>query len=120
MAGPRPIGVTIIGVLMVIYGIIGVITAFITLFNMQDNVGLVSAIVIGVVSVIYLAVARGILRGSRGARLIIAIVTVISLIVGILTLIFSADLRLTGLVQAAFAAVILLILYSKRAQAFFA
>lgn len=120
MAGKRPVGVSVIGVLMVIFGILGVISAIISLFNFKDNVGLISAIFLGLIALIYLAVARGVLAGSPGARMIVAIVTFISLIVGIFTLIFASDMRMNGLVQAVVAVVILAILYSKKAQAFFA
>ena len=120
MAGARPFGVSLITVIIVISGILGVLTGVLALLNFKDNVGLISGLVILAVGLIYVLVARGLWNGSGGARLIVAIVTVISLINGIWMLItVDGQQRWSGLGSAIVALIVLVILYSKRASAFF-
>jgi hypothetical protein len=120
MAGSRPFGVSLITIVIVIWGILGAIAAVFALLNFTDNTGLIGALVMLAVSLVYLLVARGLWHGSGGARLIVAVVTVISLINGIWMLItVDGQQRWSGLGNAAVALIVLVILYSKRASAFF-
>lgn len=119
MAGARPFGVTIIGFVIVIEGIVGLIAAIIGLFNIKDNVGLIASIVLAIIAIIYLALARGLFAGGNGARFIIGIVTFVSLILGVWTLLFNTDARIQGLIQALIAIIVLMVLYGPRARAFF-
>lgn len=120
MAGARPIGVTIIGFVVIIEGILGLIAAIFGLFNIKDNTGLIASIILGIIALIYLAVARGLFAGGGGSRLIVGIVTFVSLILGIWTLLFNTDARIQGLIQALIAIIVLMVLYGPRARAFFA
>jgi hypothetical protein len=119
MAGSRPFGVSLITVIIVISGVLGVMAGVLALLDFTDNVGLISGIVVLAVGLVYLLVARGLWRGSGGARLIVAIVTVISLANGIWMLFTAAGQRWSGVFSAIVAVIVLAILYSKRASAFF-
>lgn len=119
MSGARPFGVSLITIIIVISGILGLIAGIVALLNFNDNVGLISGIVLLAVSLVYLLVARGLWNGSGGARLIIAIVTVISLLNGVWMLFTASGQRWSGLGAALVAIIILAILYSRKASAFF-
>jgi hypothetical protein len=118
----RPGGVTLVGVLIVIAGILGLLGGLLGLFNAEARAGLgiLSLIIAVVVSVIYLAVAKGIFDGNNFSRLLVGIVTVINLIGGIIALIFVSGARLNGFISIIFALIILGLLYNRRASAFFA
>lgn len=119
MAGARPIGVTIIGAVIVIQGVLGVIAAILGLFSRQDGVPLWVPIILGLISVIYIVIARGLFRGSGGARLVVGLLTLIALIMGVWTLLFFSGIRIQGLIQALIAVIILLVLWSPKAKVFF-
>ena len=113
----RPIGVTIVMVLIVISGIILVFNGAISAIMLRDDINIVFSLVLIILGLIYLAVAGALGRGNRGARMLIAAVTVISLIVGVVGL-FSGNVW-TAIIQIAIAVVILLVLFSRKASAFF-
>lgn len=119
MSGARPFGVSLLTVIIVISGILGLIAGIVALLNFNDNVGLISALILVAVSVIYLLVARGLWNGSGGARLVVAIVTVLSLLNGVWMLFTASGQRWSGLGSAIVAIIILAILYSRKASAFF-
>lgn len=121
-ANNRPGGVTFVGVLIIIVGILGLIGGIGGLFNaeLRVGVGLITLIVMIVISLIYLAVAKGIFDGNSFSRFLVGLVTVINLIVGIVHLIFVSGLRLNGVFEIIFALIILGLLYGKKAAAFFA
>jgi drug/metabolite transporter (DMT)-like permease len=118
----RPGGVTLVGVLIVIAGIFGLLGGLLGLFNADARAGLgiLSLLIAVVVSVIYLAVAKGIFDGNNFSRLLVGIVTVINLIGGVIALIFVSAARVNGFVSIIFALIILALLYNRRASAFFA
>ena len=117
----RPFGVTLVFILILITGILGLVAGILVLFNRNDNqtAGLTYGIVTILVSVIYLLVAKGIANGSRVSRLIVGAITLLSLIGGIWIAIVASGSRVTGLVQAGLALVILFLLYNARASSFF-
>ena len=115
--GPRPVGVTIVGiliVLMAIYGIFFSIAGFIS--GNTEGLGLWVLLLGLVVALIYLLVAKGIFNGNRGSRLVVAIFTVLALIAGIFSL--SENLG-DGLVRVLVSVLILALLYAGRAKEFF-
>lgn len=114
---PRPIGVTIVGIIILIQGILGLLLGIIALFNLWDNINIIVAIVSLIVAIIYLAVARGLFQGRNGARIIVMIVTVISLI-GAIVMLFSDQVG-TGIWTGLVAVVVLAILNTGRAKLFF-
>jgi hypothetical protein len=127
---PRPVGVTIVGVLIVISGIfaiLGGILAFLNRTSLSEEaeaLGLAmspfSLILTIIVGIIYLLVAKGLFNGNNFSRLVVGIITGISLLVGLFHLLFVSGLRWAGLIQMIFALVILGLLYSRRASEFFA
>ena len=121
-ANDRPAGVTFVGILIIIVGILGVIGGVLGLFDAETRkgLGIITLLLTLVISVIYLAVAKGIFDGNSFSRFLVGLVSVISVIVGILHLIFASGMRVNGLIQAIFALIILALLYSAKARMFFA
>lgn len=113
----RPFGVTLIMILIVINGILTVISGVISALMLRDDINIVYSLILIILGLIYLAVAGALGRGNRAARMLIAVVTVLMLIVGILGL-FSGNL-VTAIVQIAISVIILLVLFSRKAGAFF-
>lgn len=117
----RPVGVTIVGILIVISGILIIVGAVMNLFNdeVRLSVSIVVLILMLVIGLIYLAVAKGIFDGNNFARLLVGVITVINLLVGLYHAIFVELLRWNGIVQAVIALIILGLLFSRRATEFF-
>jgi hypothetical protein len=118
----RPIGVTIVGILVLLGGLFLVIAAVAGLFDPEVRLGasIVTLIVMTVLGLVYLAVARGIFTGNNFSRAIVGIVSVVNLVIGAYHLIFVGELRSSGLIQVIYTSVILALLYSRRATLFFA
>ena len=113
----RPVGVTVVGVLIVIAGVLGIIggvLGFISGDTAGWGIGIFALSIL--IGLIYLLVAKGIFDGNRGSRLIVAIVTVIGLVTGIVSLFGSFG---NGLIQILWSVIILALLYSGRAKEFF-
>lgn len=114
--GARPLGVTLVGIVLIIDGILALITAVLTLFGMGDKgftAAVLAALIGGVIGLIYLAVAKGIFDGNNGSRLIVAIVTIINIIVGVFHIMSG------GIIQILVGIIVLVLLYSAKAKAFF-
>ena len=118
----RPFIVTLLGVIIIIFGILGIIAGIGGLFS---GTGWLIALITIILGLIYVLVARGLFRGSGGARFIIAIVTVLHLLTGIWEMItFWSNAAwgarfFEGLIQSIIALFILLLLYTPKATAFF-
>lgn len=122
----RPFGVTLVGVLIYINGFVDLIVGVLLIVlaaagQVTQSVGgaWATGILLIVVGLIVLSVASGILRGSRTARTIIAIVEVVSIAANIYALVIGGQPAGT-IVSIIFSLVILGLLYSGRASAFFA
>jgi hypothetical protein len=117
----RPFGVTLVFILILVVGVLGLIAGVLVLFNRGGNeaVGMTYGIVTIAISVIYLLVAKGIANGSRVSRLIVGLLTLISLVGGIWVAIVASGQRMTGVVQAGLALLILFMLYNARASRYF-
>ena len=117
----RPFGVTLVYLLILVTGVLGLIAGIIVLFNRNSDgtAGLAYGLVTILVSVIYLLVARGIFNGNRVSRLIVGALTLLSLVGGIWIAIVASGSRVTGLIQAGLALIILFMLYNRRASEFF-
>ena len=115
--GPRPVGVTIVGIIIVIAGILGLVVSILGFFS-GDTAGWgIAILLLGlVISIVYLLVAKGIFNGNRGSRLIVAIFTVLGLITGIFALFGNVG---GGIVQILWSVLILALLYAGRAKEFF-
>ena len=118
----RPMGVTLVGVIIVISGLLGVLLGVLGLFNLNDAVGagIWGVIVSMVIGIIYLLVAKGIFDGNRISRLIVAILTVINLLNGISYLFAGRDIIVNGLIDIIVALIVLYLLYGGKARVFFA
>ncbi len=118
----RPMGVTLVGVIIVISGLLGVLLGVLGLFNLNDAVGagIWGVIVSMVIGIIYLLVAKGIFDGNRISRLIVAILTVINLLKGISYLFAGRDIIVNGLIDIIVALIVLYLLYGGKARVFFA
>lgn len=115
--GPRPVGVTIVGILIVIGGIFSIIGGFLGFFSGQTlGWGVVGLIVSIIVGLIYLLVAKGIFNGNAGSRLVVAIITVIGFI-GDFFMMFSNFG--SALISVIWGIIILALLYAGKAKAFF-
>ena len=128
----RPAGITLLAVLIVVSGLLGLIGSIAVIIGRGNDdfvgdtgVGSSTLLWVGIVGVIiavvYLLVARGLTRGSGLARGLAALVAVLSLASGIYqTIIQSGSLRWSAVVSALLALIVLLLLFSPRANAFFA
>lgn len=118
--GVRPVGVTLVVVIMVITGIVGLIANVIGLFRPNDGNSIIVSIVGIVFSLIYLAVAKGIANGNNFSRFLVGLVTFISLLGGIWAILpFTNGTFWYGLWQIVISLIILGILYSAKARVFF-
>ena len=127
----RPGGITLLAVLIVVSGLLGLIGSIAVIigrgnddFVRDTGVGSSTLLWVGIVGVIiavvYLLVARGLTRGSGLARGLAALVAVLSLASGIYqAIIQSGSLRWSAIVSALLALIVLMLLFSPRANAFF-
>lgn len=118
----RPMGVTLVGIIIVIGGLLGVLFGVLGIFNLNDSIGagIWGVIVSLVVGIIYLLVAKGIFDGNRISRLIVAIVTVINLLKGLSYLFAGREIIVSGLIDIIVSLIILYLLYAGKARVFFA
>lgn len=119
--GPRPFGVTLVGILIFVVGVLGVITGILGIIQrdqLPGSIALSAVIATLVISVIYLLVGKGIFNGNRGSRFLVGILTLINLIAGIITA-FAPGRLVTGLIQALVAIIILGLLYNSSAKRYF-
>ncbi|MBK9740705.1 MAG: hypothetical protein IPO93_14675 [Actinobacteria bacterium] len=119
--GSRPFGVTLVFVVILLTGAFIVFAGFMRLFTEADNtdVPLVAALVTIALGLIYLLIAKGIANGSRMARFIVALVTVLSVGSAIWMLVIAPGLWLTLVVQIVLGLIVLALLYSARSRQFF-
>lgn len=119
--GPRPFGVTLVGILIFVVGILGVITGILGIIQrdqLPGSIALSAVIATLVISVIYLLVGKGIFNGNRGSRFLVGILTLINLVAGVI-MAFSPGRLVNGLIQALVAIVILGLLYNSSAKRYF-
>lgn len=125
----RPGGVTLVAVLTWISGTLDILGGFLLLFLQNDEQvvrafggtgGLITNAVVSIlIGVIVVAVANGLLHGNSGSRLVITIVEVLSIAAGIFTSIVAPALFWSELVGILIAVIVLLLLWSRSANAFF-
>ena len=112
----RPFGVTVIMLLIILQGIFGLVVGIIGAINWTNDTPLPVSLITIIIALIYLGVAGALGRGNRGARMLIAIITFLVLINGVVWLFSNAW---AGIVQIVISIIILLVLFSKKATAFF-
>ncbi len=124
----RPGGVTFLGVLAYVGGIVDIIGGSMLLVLVtgaaivQNPVpgGLLTAITIIVAGIIVVAVAGGLLRGSNLSRLVFTVVRVISIATQIVALTSGGIALFAGIVSVLISAIVLSWLWTPRANAYFA
>lgn len=123
----RPATVTIVAVLAYLSGVLDIVDGTVTLFT-RDQVSrgsgaeatawlVTSAIISIILGVVILAVAHGLLAGSRSSRALVTVIMAIGLINGLL-LVFTEQF-VNGILDILWAVIILSMLYTARANAFF-
>ncbi|WP_434316944.1 DUF7144 family membrane protein [Leifsonia sp. P73] len=128
MPATRPGTVTFVAVLAYINGVLNIVGGVVILFTRDQmvrasNAGAIagittSAILAIILGIVILVVARGLLNGSRFARGIVTIVMILNAIGGVV-LLFSLQF-FSGILEILWAVVMLSLLYTQRANAFFA
>ncbi|KQR52445.1 hypothetical protein ASF88_12995 [Leifsonia sp. Leaf336] len=124
----RPGSVTFVAVLAYINGVLNIIGGVVTLFTRNSMVrasdsgalaALTTAAIVSIIlGIVILIVARGLLNGSRFARGLVTVVMILNAISGVL-LLFSLQF-FSGILEILWAVVMLSLLYTPRANAFFA
>jgi len=114
MAGPRPGGVTLIAVLTWINGAIGIVTGILSLLG---GGGTVAWVTIGL-GVLVLAVGIGLLNGRNIARILAAIVFVLTLAAAVYAIV-TGGIQWAPIVQGGLSLIALIMLFSGKANAFF-
>lgn len=112
----RPFGITVIMLLIILQGIFGLVIGIIGALNWTDETPLPVSLVTIIIALVYLGVAGALGRGNRGARMLIAIITFLVLINGVVWLFSNLW---AGIVQIVISIIILLVLFSRKATAFF-
>ena len=114
MAGERPVGVTIVAVIAWIIGAIQIVGGILAIFAG----GGFDAWVVLILGIITIAVSLGLFRGNNTARIIMAIVFTLNLIVAVWAIVIGVDFW-DQVIAGALAIVGLVFLFSKKASAFF-
>lgn len=114
MAGERPVGVTIVAVIAWIIGAIQIIGAILALIA---GAGF-DAWAVLIVGILTIAVSLGLFRGSNAARIIMAVVFVLNLVVAVWAIVVGVDFW-DQVVAAILAIIGLVFLFSAKANAYF-
>ncbi len=127
----RPLGVTLLVVLIVINGLLALVGGL-YLAIQHDDRDLIRetrvssdnllgyGISLAVVGAIYLVIARGLATGGGISRFLVGAFSLINLIAGIWVAVEKeGQLQTQGIVSAVISGIVLLLLYSPRANAFF-
>ncbi|GAA3205266.1 hypothetical protein [Microbacterium terregens] len=114
MAGERPVGVTIVAVIAWIIGAVQIIGAIV---GLVAGAG-IDAWAVLIVGILTIAVSLGLFRGSNAARIIMAIVFTLNLIVAVWAIVIGVDFW-DQVVAGALAIVGLVFLFSAKANAYF-
>lgn len=124
----RPGSVTFVAVLAYINGVLNIIGGVVILFTRNSMVsgsnsgalaGITTAAIVSIVlGIVILIVARGLLNGSRFARGLVTVVMILNAVSGVI-LLFSLQF-FSGILEILWAVIMLSLLYTQRANAFFA
>lgn len=114
MAGQRPGGVTLVAVIAWISGAVQIIGAVISLIAG----GGANAWVALIVGILTIAVSLGLFRGNNVARILMALLFVLNLVVAVWAIVIGVSIW-SAIITGLLAAIGLAILFSSRANAFF-
>jgi len=127
----RPLGVTLLVVLIVINGLIALVGGLVLAIqhddrsvirqtSMSSDSLLSYGIALIIVGAIYLLIARGLATGGGISRFLVGAFSLLNLIAGIWVAVEKdGRLQTQAIVSAVISAVVLILLYSPRANAFF-
>lgn len=120
--GPRPFGVSFVFIVMLLTGLYTIVAGVLRLIDRDgaNSVTVVAGLVTVAVGLIYLLVARGVARGSRGARFLVSFVVIVSIVSAVWVLILSRGLWVSVTVQILLGLIVLALLYTARARLYFA
>jgi len=127
--GPRrPRGVTVIGVVVYVGGIVDIVSGSMLLVLATGAAllaspvpgGLLTAITVIIAGIIVVAVADGLMRGSTLARLVVTVVRGVSIIVQVVALTAGGVALLGGIVSLLISVIVLSWLWTPSANAYFA
>lgn len=127
MPATRPGSVTFVAVLAYINGILNIVGGVIILFTRDSMArasggalaGITTAAILSIIlGIVILVVARGLLNGSRFSRGLVTVVMIVNAINGVL-LLFTLQF-FSGILEILWAVVMLSLLYTTRANEFFA
>lgn len=128
MSATRPGSVTFVAVLAYINGVLNIIGGVVILFTRDQMVrasnagaiaGITTAAILSIVlGIVILIVARGLLSGSRFARGLVTVVMVLNAVSGVI-LLFNFQF-FSGILEILWAVVVMYLLFTQRANAFFA
>ena len=129
-ANGRPGGVTLVAVLTWIQGFLDVIAGIILLFNVNNpaferefgygDAVLIAGIATIVIGVVIIAVARGLLSGSRFARGVVTIFVLLSLVSAVYVAIAIPAQLVPAIISGLLSLIVLGLLWSGKAANFFA
>ena len=114
MAGERPVGVTIVAVIAWIIGAIQIVGGILAIIA-GAGFDAWAVLIIGILTI---AVSLGLFRGNNTARIIMAIVFTLNLVVAVWAIVIGVDFW-DQVVAGALAIIGLVFLFSKKASAFF-
>ncbi|BDZ55388.1 DUF7144 family membrane protein [Agromyces marinus] len=127
--GSRPVTVTIIGLLAFIAGALDMVSGVVLFFllpvqEVVDGFGgtgpmITAATVSIVIGLVTAVLAGGLLRGSQGARLIVTVLQVLSVIGSLFLAVAYLGIPVGEWIGIAVSAVVLILLWTPKASAFF-
>ncbi|HUH52765.1 MAG TPA: hypothetical protein VLZ31_01820 [Microbacteriaceae bacterium] len=122
MTTKRPFSITFIAFLVWINGLLGVILGMMLLFSEDFKVAGVapSAIITLITGVVTILVAMGLLHANPMARLIITVLQLVSLASAGAHMFYSQSTLVADVLTIAISVVVLLMLWSRKSNAFFA
>lgn len=116
----RPMGVSVVAILILLTGIGLLARGVLGLVRGGEGpAGMVVAIILLVVGLVYALVAKGIWKGNRVSRIIVTILSAIAIIGSVIALTEPGEV-VSSIVQIVIASVILALLYGRQARGFFA
>ena len=118
MAGNRPVGVTVVAIIVLVNGVLSTISSIIALSNGQTASGIVG-LIIGILTIL---VGLGLFSRSQIARILTTIVLVLSLASAIFSIGavgFGNINVIWPIISGVLAIVGIVLLYSKQANAYF-
>jgi hypothetical protein len=114
MAGERPVGVTIVAVIAWIIGAIQIVSAILALIA-GAGIDAWAVLIIGILTI---AVSLGLFRGTNAARIIMAVVFTLNLVIAVWAIAIGGNFW-DQIIAAVLAIVGLVFLFSAKANAFF-